>query len=101
MTIDELIQRIQQKYTALSENKNWGERGLFYNPNGQFPKGAYVLTFKEKDGKNDASSHLDKDGKYRLNLKISKKTFIQLFKGVLTIHLPPTCRGLSAASSKV
>jgi|TARA_R110000868_G_scaffold406339_1_gene686663 hypothetical protein len=82
MTIDELIQRIQFKYTMLSENHNWGERGLFYNPGNKFSKGAYVLTFKEKDGKNDASSDLNADGKYRLNLKISKATFISLFENI-------------------
>ncbi|MDF1646663.1 MAG: DUF6194 family protein [Legionellaceae bacterium] len=79
MTVDELIQRIKLKYPMLSENKNWGERGLFYNPHQQFPKGAYVLTFKEKDGQNDTASHLNTGNKYRLNLKVSKKTFIQLF----------------------
>lgn len=79
MTVNELIQRIQLNYPMLSENKNWGERGLFYNPNQQFPKGAYVLTFKEKDGPNDAASHLNADDRYRLNLKLSKKTFMTLF----------------------
>ena len=80
MTVDELIQRIKLKYTVLSENNNWGERGLFYNPKNQFPKGAYVLTFKEKDGENDCSSNLNAGNKYRLNLKISKETFIKLFQ---------------------
>ena len=82
MEINVLIQRIKLKYTTLSENKNWGERGLFYNPQGQFSKGAYVLTFKEKDGKNDAASNLNQSDKYRLNLKISKETFLKLFKSV-------------------
>jgi len=82
MKIDDLIQRIKLKYTMLSENTNWGERGLFYNPKDQFPKGAYVLTFKEKDGQNDSSSNLNTDDKYRLNLKVSKATFIKLFKSL-------------------
>ena len=73
------MQRLQIKYPALTENKNWGERGLFYNPQGQFAKGAYVLTFKEKDGKNDSASKLNTGNRYRLNLKISKGTFIKLF----------------------
>lgn len=80
MKVNELIQRVKLKYPSLSENKNWGERGLFYNPEGQFSKGAYVLTFKEKDGANDSASNLNTADKYRLNLKISKKTFIKLFK---------------------
>ncbi len=82
MEINELIQRIKLKYPLLSENTNWGERGLFYNPQNQFSKGAYVLTFKEKDGENDSSSQLNSGNKYRLNLKISKAKFISLFKVV-------------------
>ena len=82
MEINELIQRIKLRYTALSENKNCGERGLFYNPQQQFAKGAYVLTFKEKDGANDSASNLNTGDKYRLNLKISKETFTKLFNSV-------------------
>ena len=82
MNVNELIQRIKLNYPTLSENTNWGERGLFYNPQGQFSKGAYVLTFKEKDGANDSASQLNTSGKYRLNLKISKQTFIKLFKSI-------------------
>jgi hypothetical protein len=80
MQITELIKRLTLQYPSLSENKNWGERGLFYNPEKQFPKGSYVLTFKEKDGKHDSSSQLNIEGKYRLNLKISKQTFMKLFE---------------------
>jgi hypothetical protein len=82
MIINELIQRIKLNYPMLSENKNWGERGLFYNPENQFPKGAYVLTLKEKDGEHDASSNLNRDNIYRLNLKVSKEMFITLFESI-------------------
>ncbi len=91
MTIDELIQRIKFRYPLLSENHNWGERGLFYNPQKQFPKGAYVLTFKEKDGPSDASSNLNTGNKYRLNLKVSKGTFLKLFE---TIPKRPPAGGI-------
>jgi hypothetical protein len=82
MKIEELIRYVRFKYPLLNENKNWGERGLFYNPHNQFPKGAYVLTFKEKDGGNDSSSNLNVGNKYRLNIKVSKNTFIKLFETV-------------------
>jgi hypothetical protein len=82
MNVNELIQRIKLNYPTLSENTNWGERGLFYNPQGHFSKGAYVLTFKEKDGANDSASQLNTGGKYRLNLKISKQTFVKLFQSI-------------------
>ena len=82
LQVNELIQRIKLNYPELSENTNWGERGLFYNPQGQFSKGAYVLTVKEKDGAHDSASQLNTGGKYRLNLKISKQTFVKLFKSI-------------------
>jgi hypothetical protein len=82
LQVNELIQRIKLNYPTLSENTNWGERGLFYNPQGQFSKGAYVLTFKEKDGANDSASQLNTGDKYRLNIKISKQTFVKLFKSI-------------------
>jgi len=62
--------------------KNWGERGIFYNPNNTLKKGVYVLTIKEKDGDNDKASNVNRDGIYRINLGIKKETFIKLFKAV-------------------
>ena len=50
-----------------------------YNPQNQFKLGAYVLTFKIKDGENDYASKIDRGNIFRLNMKISKKTFINLF----------------------
>ena len=52
---------------------------IFYNPEFKLPKGIYILTLKEKDGPNDKASNVDRDGIYRLNLGISKSTFISLF----------------------
>lgn len=83
MKIESIMTRIMSHYTGISKNKNWGERGLFYNPNNQLPLGAYMLTFKEKDGANDSASHISRrPGTFRLNLKISKATFIELFNEV-------------------
>jgi hypothetical protein len=80
LTIDESIQIITNKYSGLVVNKNWGEIGLFYNPENKLKKGVYLLTFKEKDGSNDKSSNLNRNKDlYRLNLGISKETFIKLF----------------------
>lgn len=59
--------------------ENWGERGLFYNPNGKLPKGIYILTFKEKDGPNDKASDVNRDGVYRINLGLSKERYRSLF----------------------
>lgn len=59
--------------------ESWGERGIFYNPEGRLKRGVYVLTVKEKDGDNDKASGLDREGIYRVNVGVRKNTFIQLF----------------------
>lgn len=80
LTIDEIIQIITNQYSGLVVNTNWGEIGLFYNPEHKLKKGVYLLTFKQKDGDNDKSSNLNiSPDLYRLNLGISRETFIKLF----------------------
>lgn len=79
MTTDEIIQEVQNSFNGLVKNKNWGEVGLFYNPENKLSKGIYLLTFKEKDGANDKASSVNREDVYRLNLGISKESFCQLF----------------------
>jgi hypothetical protein len=80
---EEIISLVMDRFKGLVVNQNWGETGLFYNPEKKLKKGIYLLTFKEKDGEHDRASHLNRDGNfYRLNLGVSKKTFIQLFGSI-------------------
>lgn len=58
---------------------SWGERGIFYNPDGKLRRGVYVATIKEKDGENDAASRLDRPGTYCINIGLRKQTFIHMF----------------------
>lgn len=80
--IDTIIEYVCTTHNDVIVNHNWGERGLFYNPARQLPKGVYLLTFKEKDGPHDQASALHRGGLYRLNLGISKPSFIRLFGGI-------------------
>ena len=82
MTIDEIITAIKNEYTGLVVRENWGETGVFYNPESLLKKGIYLMTFKEKDGKHDASSNLKRKNVYRLNIGISKNTFLELFESI-------------------
>lgn len=59
--------------------ESWGEKGIFYNPNGMLKRGVYVLTVKEKDGDNDKGSKLDREGMYRVNLGVRRDTFLKMF----------------------
>jgi len=79
MKINDIIQITQKNHPGLLKNTNWGELGLFYNPEEKLKIGIYLMTFKEKDGEHDSASKLDRGGLYRLNLGISKETFIKIF----------------------
>jgi hypothetical protein len=75
----EIIDFVQKKYSGTVVNYNWGEQGIFYNPEMKLAKGIYILTLKEQDGPNDKASKLNRSGLFRLNLGIEKSTFIDLF----------------------
>lgn len=82
VSIEQIIEYCLSEFEGLVVDKNWGERGLFYNPDKKLPKGIYVLTFKEKNGQNDRASKLDRDNTYRLNLGVSKTTFSKMFGAI-------------------
>jgi hypothetical protein len=82
MSIEYMFEYCLSSFEGLVEDKNWGERGIFYNPDDLLPKGVYVLTFKEKDGPNDKASQVNREGVFRLNLGICKDSFIQLFGSI-------------------
>lgn len=79
LSVQDIIDDVTDRHDGLVVATNWGERGLFYNPEGILPKDVYLLTFKERDGANDSASHVDRDGVYRLNLGLSKPTFRERF----------------------
>jgi hypothetical protein len=78
----EKIMTYASEYEGVVITENWGERGLFYNPEGKLPKGVYILTFKEKDGPNDKASNVNRANVYRLNLGLSKNTFKTMFNDI-------------------
>lgn len=78
-SIEQIQSYVLETYSGMVADTNWGERGLFYNPEKRLPKGIYLMTFKEKDGANDSASNIDRGGLYRLNLGISKSSFLNLF----------------------
>lgn len=79
MTPDEILQYCIKNLDGTVLVESWGEKGIFYNPNGKLKRGVYILTVKEKDGENDKSSDLNRENIYRINLGIHKKTFTEMF----------------------
>lgn len=79
MTPDEILAYCLKALPGTVLVNSWGERGIFYNPDKKLKRGIYVLTIKEKDGENDASSNLDRADVFRVNLGVRKETFSKHF----------------------
>ncbi|MCL2446103.1 MAG: DUF6194 family protein [Oscillospiraceae bacterium] len=82
MEPEEILHYCLQHLDGVVLAENWGERGIFYNPDNALKKGVYVLTIKEKDGDNDKASDINRPGVFRVNLGIRKNTFVQLFASI-------------------
>lgn len=79
MTPDDILKYCLAHLDGVVEVSSWGERGLFYNPDGLLKRGIYILTIKEKDGENDGSSNLSREDIWCLNIGLRKTTFQHLF----------------------
>lgn len=67
------------RYAGLRAIDAWGERSLFYNPDGRLARGVYFATIKQRDGVNDRACALDRDGVFRVNTGVSRATYTALF----------------------
>lgn len=79
MKPDKILQYCLENLEDVVLIESWGEKGIFYNPQNVLKRGIYILTVKEKDGENDKSSYLNRDGIYRVNIGVRKSTFINMF----------------------
>ncbi|MDE5777273.1 MAG: hypothetical protein K2I10_02000 [Lachnospiraceae bacterium] len=82
MTPDEILKYCLENLEGTVLINSWGEQGVYYNPCNKLKRGVYILTVKEKDGENDKSSKLDREGVYRVNLGVRKNTFEELFGAI-------------------
>lgn len=79
MEANEILKWCLTNYDDLVCIESWGEQALFYNPGNRKKRGVYVVTIKAKDGENDNSSNLDREGVYRLNIGVPKERFQKIF----------------------
>ncbi len=85
ITAEQILQYCLENLNGTVLTESWGEKGIFYNPNGKLKRGVYILTVKEKDGDNDKGSNLDREGIFRVNLGVRKKTFTEMF-GIVPVR---------------
>ena len=80
MDIQYIVTTLVSKYDDLVIHNTYGETAIMLNPGNKLAKGKYFCTLKDYDGPNDKASNLDRDkDTFRLNLKISKQRFLELF----------------------
>ncbi len=79
MEIKDIIEICYERFPGTVIVDAWGERGIFYNPEGKLKRGVYVMTVKQKDGDNDKGSKLNREGIYRINTGISKERFKKIY----------------------
>ena len=79
ITSDEILQYCLENLPGTVFHSCYGEKCIFYNPANKLKHGIYVLTIKEKDGNNDKSSNLNREGIFRINFGVTKNTFINKF----------------------
>ena len=79
MQPNEIVENIVGTFEGVIPKSSWGETSLFYNPGKVLPNGVYFCTIKEKNGDNDKSSNLDRDGVFRLSIGISKESYESKF----------------------
>ena len=75
----EIVEKITNELSGVIPKSSWGETSLFYNPGKALPNGVYFCTIKEKNGDNDKSSELDRDGVFRLSIGLTKEAYQKQF----------------------
>lgn len=83
MQVKDIVEKIVNDFEGIIPKSSWGETSLFYNPGNRLPNGVYFCTLKEKNGKNDKASDLDREGIFRLSIGISKETYEKHFGRVV------------------
>ena len=79
MKPETIISFINRNFDHVFPKQSWGETSFFVNPERKLPSGTYFATLKEKDGANDQSSNLNREGIFRLSVGPEKEVFKTLF----------------------
>jgi hypothetical protein len=64
---------------ALTLERYWGERSVFYNPGRVAPLGMIVASIKDHDGANDRSARLSREGVYRFAFCLGRERYAERF----------------------
>jgi Family of unknown function (DUF6194) len=79
---EDLLSELVALDPAMTLQRYYGERAVFYNPGRAAPLGIIVASVKDHDGPNDRRAHLSRPDVYRLAFGLSRATFAGLFGDV-------------------
>ncbi len=79
MHAEEIVATIVARLPGVVPKSSWGETALFYNPGRLLPNGVYFCTIKDHDGEHDRSSHLNREGIFRVALGLGAESYVGLF----------------------
>lgn len=86
MTIEEIIEYVTGLGGVLAQQPTegsdapeiaWGDTFFYYAPDGVVPAGQPFATIVTKDYPGDDTSRLDRPGSFRVNVAVSKATFVE------------------------
>jgi hypothetical protein len=64
---------------GLVRHAYYGERSIFYNPDGAAPLGTIVASIKDRDGPNDKAAKLSRPDVFRFAFQLSHDQFVARF----------------------
>lgn len=82
MPPDDVLGELLALDPAMTLQRYYGERAVFYNPDRVAPLGVIVASVKDYDGPNDRRANLSRPAVYRLAFGLTRATFAELFGGV-------------------
>lgn len=76
---EEILSDLLALDPGLGRAAYYGERSIFYNPDRVAPLGTIFASIKDRDGPNDKSSALGREGVYRLAFCLTPERFAERF----------------------
>jgi hypothetical protein len=82
MPPEDVLRELVALDPAMTRQRYYGERAVFYNPGRAAPLGVIVASVKDDDGPNDRRANLSRPDVYRLAFGLARSTFAERFGDV-------------------
>ena len=79
---EEILRDLLGLDRGLVRQAYFGERSVFYNPDGAEPLGTIVASIRDRDGPNDKAADLSRAGVFRFAFQLSPEEYARRFGAV-------------------